>query len=312
MRGMAPATMTESKARFASRRVLIGAQGYDALENIGKMTFIGPPSRHPMLNDRRRITCQVAFAVAKIWEIVTQWCSIQPFFSRRLTCAESPSATVLSWPAYPRSCDPGLTHPTSSMRRIMLSARVPGLSLPKQHRSHRRQRLCLDAGHLFGRADCGWRLVTDAVHAAEARCSCNFGTSAESRIRHCSQADLAGGASAIAPQGVRTFIEDGTFAQVGTPRALSKRVAGDHRRLRASDTNALAAGFDGVEIMLQTVTCSISSCATARTIAAMSTAVPSRIGCVFPCKSSRRHRCGGSEPGWNTHCARKPCKWNLR
>jgi len=242
-----------------------------------------------------RITCQVAFAVAKIWEIVTQWCSIQPFFSRRLTCAESPSATVLSWPAYPRSCDPGTDAPTSSMRRIMLSARVPGLSLPKQHRSHdgkgyawtpasiRPSRLRLAA-------------VTDAVHPAEARCSCNFGTSAESRIRHCSQAGSCRWRLAIAPQALGRS-RDGTFAQVGRHVLLRQASCRRSSAIRASDTKRTCAGFDGVEIHAANGYLLDQFLRDGANHRSDDTAVPSRIGCVFPCKSSRRSPLRRERPG---------------
>ncbi len=55
--------------------------------------------------------------------------------------------------------------------------------------------------------------------------------------------------SAVAPKGQKTFIEDGSFAEIGTPRALDAAelpaILDDYRN---ATRNALAAGFDGVEI----------------------------------------------------------------
>ena len=96
----------------------------------------------------------------------------------------------------------------------------------------------------------GWRLVTDAVHARGGTMFLQLWH--VGRISHPSLQPggiLPVAPSAIAPQGVRTFIEDGTFAQVGTPRALEASelpaIIGDYAQ---ATRNALAAGFDGVEI----------------------------------------------------------------
>ena len=55
--------------------------------------------------------------------------------------------------------------------------------------------------------------------------------------------------SAIIPEGLKTFIENGTFAEISTPRALTLEeipaIVDDYRK---AARNAINAGFDGVEI----------------------------------------------------------------
>jgi N-ethylmaleimide reductase len=96
----------------------------------------------------------------------------------------------------------------------------------------------------------GWKLVTAAVHAQ--------GGTIVLQLWHVGRFShpalqpggvLPVGPSAIAPVGQKTFIEDGSFVDVGTPRALETRelpgIVADYVR---ATKNALAAGFDGVEI----------------------------------------------------------------
>lgn len=55
--------------------------------------------------------------------------------------------------------------------------------------------------------------------------------------------------SAIAPKGQRTFIETGEFTPIGEPRALSiTEIQQIIQEFRLATRNAIAAGFDGVEI----------------------------------------------------------------
>lgn len=96
----------------------------------------------------------------------------------------------------------------------------------------------------------GWRLVTDAVHAAGGRIVLQLWH--VGRISHVSL--QPGGAAPVAPSAVhaagqKTFIENGDFAEVSAPRALEASelpgILDDYRR---ATENALRAGFDGVEI----------------------------------------------------------------
>jgi N-ethylmaleimide reductase len=96
----------------------------------------------------------------------------------------------------------------------------------------------------------GWQLVTAAVHAAGGKIFLQLWH--VGRFSHPSL--QPGGAlpvapSAIAPRDQQTFLEDGTFATVGTPRALDRdeipAIVDDYR---AAAQHALDAGFDGVEI----------------------------------------------------------------
>lgn len=55
--------------------------------------------------------------------------------------------------------------------------------------------------------------------------------------------------SAIAPINQRTYIENGTFTEIGTPRALKlEEIPGIIDDYRKAARNAIEAGFDGVEI----------------------------------------------------------------
>ncbi len=96
----------------------------------------------------------------------------------------------------------------------------------------------------------GWKLVTGAVHAAGGKIFLQLWH--VGRISHPSL--QPGGAlpvspSAIAPRAQKTFIEDGSFVDIGAPRALALEeipsIVDDYRK---ATRNALEAGFDGVEI----------------------------------------------------------------
>lgn len=93
----------------------------------------------------------------------------------------------------------------------------------------------------------GWQAVTKAVHDA--------GGSIVAQLWHVgrvSHPDLLGGASPLAPSAIpartRTFI-GGQFVPTAQPRALTEQeihaTIGDYRHAAA---NAMAAGFDGVEV----------------------------------------------------------------
>lgn len=94
----------------------------------------------------------------------------------------------------------------------------------------------------------GWRKVTDAVHAKGGRIFVQLW-----HVGRISHADLQpGGAAPVAPSAIRagtkTFVNNG-FADVSEPRALELHeipaIIDDFRKAAA---NAIAAGFDGVEI----------------------------------------------------------------
>ncbi|MDP4788873.1 MAG: alkene reductase [Haliea sp.] len=94
----------------------------------------------------------------------------------------------------------------------------------------------------------GWRAVTDAVHAAGGRIVC--------QIWHCGRVSHTvfqqDGAAPVAPSAVqgsiRTFTKEG-FVQTSQPRALAlEEIKGVVADFRQAAHNALAAGFDGVEI----------------------------------------------------------------
>jgi len=96
----------------------------------------------------------------------------------------------------------------------------------------------------------GWKSVTDAVHAKGGRIYLQLWH--VGRISHPSlQPDgIAPVApSAIAPVNQRTYIENGTFTEIGMPRALLLTeipdIIADYRK---AARNAMTAGFDGVEI----------------------------------------------------------------
>ncbi|MDE2376245.1 alkene reductase [Bradyrhizobium sp.] len=94
----------------------------------------------------------------------------------------------------------------------------------------------------------GWRKVTDRVHEREGRIFIQLWH--VGRISHV--ALQANGAAPVAPSAIRargkTFV-NGTFADVSEPRALELAelpgIIDDFKRAAA---NAIAAGFDGVEI----------------------------------------------------------------
>lgn len=96
----------------------------------------------------------------------------------------------------------------------------------------------------------GWRMVTNAVHARGGAIFAQLWH--VGRISHPSlQPDGAApvAPSAIIPAGLKTFIESGTFADVGTPRALLlEEIPGIIADFKKAARNALDAGFDGVEI----------------------------------------------------------------
>ncbi len=93
----------------------------------------------------------------------------------------------------------------------------------------------------------GWRLVTDAVHRAGGSIVC--------QIWHCgrlSLPDFHGGELPVAPSAInpdwRMFSGEGLKPTV-TPRALSREeIAGIVADFRRAARNAVAAGFDGIEI----------------------------------------------------------------
>ncbi|BDR08930.1 alkene reductase [Comamonas thiooxydans] len=99
----------------------------------------------------------------------------------------------------------------------------------------------------------GWRLVTDAVHAAGGRIFAQLW-----HVGRLSHTSLLNGqspvsSSAIQAQGVNVFVADADgkpgFAQASMPRALSvdeiHAIVDDYRQ---AARNAMEAGFDGVEL----------------------------------------------------------------
>jgi N-ethylmaleimide reductase len=94
----------------------------------------------------------------------------------------------------------------------------------------------------------GWRKVTDRVHARGGRIFLQLWH--VGRISHTSL-QLNGGAP-VAPSAIRangkTFV-NGTFADVSEPRALElSEIPGIIDNFRQGAANAIAAGFDGVEV----------------------------------------------------------------
>ena len=96
----------------------------------------------------------------------------------------------------------------------------------------------------------GWKQVTEAVHARGGKIYAQLwhvGRISHPSLQPNGAAPVA--PSAIAPVGQRTFIEDGTFAEIGMPRALElneiQQILEDYRK---ATRNAIEAGFDGVEI----------------------------------------------------------------
>ncbi len=94
----------------------------------------------------------------------------------------------------------------------------------------------------------GWRKVTDAVHAKGGRIFVQLW-----HVGRVSHVDLQpGGAAPVAPSAIRaatkTFVNGG-FADVSEPRALELgELPGIVNDFRQAAANAIAAGFDGVEI----------------------------------------------------------------
>jgi N-ethylmaleimide reductase len=96
----------------------------------------------------------------------------------------------------------------------------------------------------------GWKLVTEAVHKKGGTIYLQLWH--VGRISHPSLQPGGGlpvAPSAIAPINQRTFIENGTFVEIGTPRALMldeiPTIIEDYRK---ATRHAMQAGFDGVEI----------------------------------------------------------------
>lgn len=92
-----------------------------------------------------------------------------------------------------------------------------------------------------------WRVVTDAVHAKGGRIFAQLWH--VGRVGH---VDLQGGEAPVAPSAIaantKTFVNNG-FADTSPPRALdSDEIPGIVDSFRATATNAIAAGFDGVEV----------------------------------------------------------------
>lgn len=94
----------------------------------------------------------------------------------------------------------------------------------------------------------GWRVITDAVHAKGGRIFLQIW-----HVGRVSHVDLQpGGAAPVAPSaiasGTKTFVNNG-FAETSTPRALTlEEIPGIVDDFRQAAANAIAAGFDGVEI----------------------------------------------------------------
>lgn len=96
----------------------------------------------------------------------------------------------------------------------------------------------------------GWKLVTDAVHAKGGTIYAQLwhvGRISHPSLQPGGIAPVA--PSSITPVGQKTFIENGTFVEIGQPRALElmeiPHIVEDYRK---AAKNALQAGFDGVEI----------------------------------------------------------------
>lgn len=94
----------------------------------------------------------------------------------------------------------------------------------------------------------GWRKVTDAVHAKGGRIFVQLW-----HVGRISHVDLQpGGAAPVAPSAIRaetkTFVNN-SFVDVSEPRALEvEEIKGIIDDFRKAAANAIAAGFDGVEI----------------------------------------------------------------
>jgi N-ethylmaleimide reductase len=96
----------------------------------------------------------------------------------------------------------------------------------------------------------GWKLVTSAVHEKGGKIYLQLWH--VGRFSHPSLQPGGGlpvAPSAIQPKNQQTFIEDGSFADVPQPRALDvDELPGIVEDYRNATENALAAGFDGVEV----------------------------------------------------------------
>ncbi|MCW0218111.1 MAG: alkene reductase [Prosthecobacter sp.] len=96
----------------------------------------------------------------------------------------------------------------------------------------------------------GWKRVTDAVHAKGGRIVAQLWH--VGRISHPSlqpQGAAPVAPSAIQPVGQKTFVESNEFVDIGMPRALElAEIAAIIADYRMATKNALAAGFDGIEI----------------------------------------------------------------
>ena len=96
----------------------------------------------------------------------------------------------------------------------------------------------------------GWKQVTDAVHAKGGTIFAQLWH--VGRISHPSLQPghaLPVAPSAVIPADLKTFIENGTFAEISTPRALMlEEIPGMIADYRKAAFNAMDAGFDGVEI----------------------------------------------------------------
>lgn len=94
----------------------------------------------------------------------------------------------------------------------------------------------------------GWKKVTAAVHEAGGRIVAQIW-----HVGRISHPDHTGGAQPVAPSAVqanaKTFLSTGAYEPVAMPRALTvdeiKQIVADYGK---AAKNALAAGFDGVEI----------------------------------------------------------------
>lgn len=96
----------------------------------------------------------------------------------------------------------------------------------------------------------GWKLVTAAVHAQGGTIFAQLwhvGRISHPSLQPGGVAPVA--PSALTPEGQKTFIENGTFTDIGQPRALALEeiplIIEDYRK---AARNAMDAGFDGVEI----------------------------------------------------------------
>ena len=93
----------------------------------------------------------------------------------------------------------------------------------------------------------GWKPVTEAVHAAGGKIFVQLW-----HVGRVSHSDLLGGKAPVGPSALRaetkTYV-NGAFAEVSEPRALElDEIPGIIADFRQAAANAIAAGFDGVEI----------------------------------------------------------------